>query len=719
MVYYLWLVKENSMAKKIILLILVLVLSNFAFANKYYQAGEQYLNNYQYSSAIEQFKNSLRQYPNDYNSRVGLINAYLARAAYDFNTLKDYQKALNDSRSGLFYIKYYDSEGINSTLQSAAEKTEKNIKEILSILKPDTSAQGLLKTAKLLRNQGELPSSFIVYQQLINTKYDNEAAIASGDILRILKNPSLAIIYYKKVIQKDPNNYEVLIKLGECYQETGNTTLAAENFNKALSLSNNSEVALNNLEKIWRQQIYKNPSDAEAHANLGVIYQHKGDYDAALAEYQKAEQFNPDNITTKLNLGTLYQAQGKYENAITLYDKVLFSNAENIEAREYKAQCLQALGKDKEAIIEYKRVVAFDANNINARNALLELSSKSADAKQYFSILDETIKDPIQKATAIYSAGYELHKNKKYDQAKEYYLKSLDLNSNQPDIYLNLSDIYVQLNDKTAAINILNEGKIKFPQNTQIQDRLNGFMSAQNQQIIEAGGNALLKGDYEKALSLYKSIQPQTADSLLGIASTYQNMGKYSESIEYYKKAYLADQNNIETAYYIASVYATIEDLTNAKTYLNLVLAKNPNHQNAKNLMNYINEEEGQKNINKALDLYNEKKYQDAYNLLSSMISKDPAYAVAYYYRGMVLDEQKKYEAAIIDYKNTLKYDKTFDLAYYSLGVDYDNLKNYKEAYDYYNKYLKSTNEKNEYTEFVTKRIEELKKYVPSLAQTK
>ena len=179
------------------------------------------------------------------------------------------------------------------------------------------------------------------------------------------------------------------------------------------------------------------------------------------------------------------------------------------------------------------------------------------------------------------------------------------------------------------------------------------------------------------------------------------------------------NQNNVETAYYIASAYVAIEDLSNAKTYVNLVLAKNPNHQNAKTLLKYINEEETQKSINSALDLYNAKKYNDAYVLLTAMISKDPSSAVAYYYRGMVLDEQNKYDAAISDYKNTLKYDSTFDLAYYSLGVDYDNLKNYKEAFNYYNKYLKATSEQNEYTEFVNKRIEELKKYVSNLTQTK
>lgn len=706
------------MPKKILIICFIILFTNFySNANTYYDNGTKLMNSYQYTSAIEQYKNAIRQYPNDYNSRIGLINAYSKRASHNYKTLKDNQKTLNDLRSALFYVKYYGDGAVTPPLQSAQASLEKNIKELLNIMKPDTSAEGLLASAQQLRKQGELPSSFIVYQQLINTKYDKAATTESGDILNALKNPSLAIVYYNKLLRTEPDNYDVLIKMGECYQQIGNTTLATENFNNALLHSKNSKVALDNLEKIWRQQVYKNPSDAEAHANLGVIFQQKGNYDEALAEYQKAEQLNPNNMTTKLNLGTLYQEQGKYENAITLYDKVLFNDAENINARKYKAQCLEALGKNKEAIVEYKRVAAFDENNVEAKAAIVKLTSATGSPDEFISSIEETYKNPYDKAIALYQAGYDMHKNKKYELAKTYYLKSLTYDKNQPDLYLNLSDIYVQLKDNSSAIKVLNEAKSLFPTNPQITQRLDQFKLADTQKALEDGGKALLKGDYEKALSYYKSVQPQTPESLLGIASTYQTMGKYNDAISYYKSAYNMAPNDIETAYYIASAYSAIDDFNNAKVYVNKVLAKNPNHQNAKTLLKYISEEEVQQGINKALDLYNTQNYQDAYNLLSSMISKNPTVAVPYYYRGMVLDEQKKYEQAILDYKNTIKYDSNFDLAYYSLGVDYDNLKNYKEAFAYYNKYLKITKEQNEYTSFVKNRIEELKKYVPNLTQ--
>lgn len=707
------------MPKKIILTLLLMSLAGYGLADSYYEMGTQYLNNYQYTSAITQFRNSLRQYPTDYNSRVGLINSYLARATYYNNTSKDYQKALNDLRSALFYLKYYEDGAVNASLQSATEKTENNINELLSVLKPNTTPDGLLLTAKQLRYQSELPSSFLVYQQLMGTKYDKEATIASGDILKILRNPSRAIVYYNKALKSEPNNYDLLTKIGECYQEAGDTNAAADAFNKVMQNSKNSDVALSGLEKIWRVQVAKTPSDAEAHSNLGVIYQQKGNYEDALIEYQKAEKLNPKNLNTKLNMGTLYQAQKKYDEAITLYDKVLFTDAGNVQARKYKAQCLKALGKNEEAMIEFKRVLAFSPNEKDINNEILSMATSASNPQEFMNILNETMNTPEEKANALYNFAYDLHKNKKYEEAKTYYNEALKLNQSIPDAYLNLSDVYLQQNDEKSAIDILTKGLALYPLNTQMNDRLKNMKLAASQQALEQAGKALLAGKYDEALTMYKSVSPETSDSLQGIALAYQSKGNLDDAINYYKKAYEIDSRNAEIPYYIASAYVSKDDANNAKIYLNKALALNPNHQNSKNLMKYLSEEDTQKTIDKALDLYNSKNYQDAYTLLTEAIIKSPSTSVLYYYRGMVLDEQKKYALAIEDYKKSANLDSQFDLAYYSIGVDYDNLKNYKSAYQYYKKYLSVTNEQNEYTQFTTKRIEELQKYVPNIAQTK
>ena len=59
------------------------------------------------TSAITEFRKALRINYLDNSARISLINSYLARATYYANQEKNYEKAANDFRSALFYLKIY------------------------------------------------------------------------------------------------------------------------------------------------------------------------------------------------------------------------------------------------------------------------------------------------------------------------------------------------------------------------------------------------------------------------------------------------------------------------------------------------------------------------------------------------------------------------------------------------------------------------------------
>ena len=77
--------------KKILFTLAVLFAVNTVFSNDFYEQGMRYMNSYQYSSAITEFKNALRINYMDNSARIGLINAYIARATYSANAEKKYQ----------------------------------------------------------------------------------------------------------------------------------------------------------------------------------------------------------------------------------------------------------------------------------------------------------------------------------------------------------------------------------------------------------------------------------------------------------------------------------------------------------------------------------------------------------------------------------------------------------------------------------------------------
>ena len=80
---------------------------SFADFREHYDLGQQYLYQSQYSSSIDEFKKALRINPLDNSARIGIVNAYLARATYYANKAGNYSDACDDFRSALFYIKYY------------------------------------------------------------------------------------------------------------------------------------------------------------------------------------------------------------------------------------------------------------------------------------------------------------------------------------------------------------------------------------------------------------------------------------------------------------------------------------------------------------------------------------------------------------------------------------------------------------------------------------
>ena len=78
--------------------------------NLYFNNAVSYLKNKKYSSPIIEFKKVLRFQPYDSTVRQSLCSAYLARADYYLNEEKNGKKAVNDLKSGPFYMKYWENE---------------------------------------------------------------------------------------------------------------------------------------------------------------------------------------------------------------------------------------------------------------------------------------------------------------------------------------------------------------------------------------------------------------------------------------------------------------------------------------------------------------------------------------------------------------------------------------------------------------------------------
>lgn len=77
--------------------------------------------------------------------------------------------------------------------------------------------------------------------------------------------------------------------------------------------------------------------DAEAYYNRGIAYDNKGEYDRAIADYNKALEINPRHAGAYNNRGLAYYSKGEYDHAIADYNKAIEINPRHAEAYNNRA----------------------------------------------------------------------------------------------------------------------------------------------------------------------------------------------------------------------------------------------------------------------------------------------------------------------------------------------------------------------------------------------
>lgn len=701
------------MKRKLVLLLSLIVIAQPVFADfkEHFDLGTQYLANYRYSSAISEFKDALRINYKDNSARIQIMNAYLARGMQYANNEKNWEKAADDYRSALFYMELYP-EKEKAQVASILDSVKKNLETCLNMAKFDRSPQSRYAKAKALRADGEFAAAAYEFNQALGEASQvKDCYSQTGDIMKILGNEPKAAEFYRKAISVDPTDISLRLSYAKLLDKLGSEEAAVEEYNYILTRSTDNKDVLNSLERIYKKKLEKSPSDADLNANLGAILQKEEKYDEALAHYKKAEQLSPSNINTRINIGTLYQQKGDYKTAIIAYDSVLILEPNNINANMYKAQCKAALGEQKAAQEIFKKVVSLDPTNSIAQTELFTSAKKSMSVPDFIEYVNKN-SNGADTTEMLYSYALDLHKANKYDDATTLYQYLLPKDKTG-ETYLNLAIVKIQQEKYNEALGTLSIAKEKFPENEMITKTISSVNETLLNKQLDKAAELYKNKDYANSIAEYLKIDPPTYDTMLAVASAYQNMEDNANAIAYYKKALDLKPTDSEVAYYIAALYADMEDFDSAEAYAQKSLLLNKNNKDSETLLAEIHKQNRGKMLEEAISLYDLQNYEQSLPLLNNVLAEEPDNAYALYYRAMIYDNDKKYYDAIKDYKKAIgiKPDE-LKIINYMLAVDYDNLEKYKEACEYYEKYLSSDVPEDEFKTYAADRAKELKEYV-------
>lgn len=202
----------------------------------------------------------------------------------------------------------------------------------------------------------------------------------------------------KELVEAEKNNPrdpKIHYYIGVCYHAKGLAKEAAAEFREAVSLKPNYSEAHNYLGLIYTEEgrlddaiaefraalanlLYETPSFAMS--NLGWAYYKKGDYGAALAQYQEILNRDPNSMILPIverNIGIVLHAQGRHAQALEHLRKSLELAPDFApeQTRYWIGKSLAAQGNLKEAQSEFELSIKAAPNSRFAAQSAAELEN--------------------------------------------------------------------------------------------------------------------------------------------------------------------------------------------------------------------------------------------------------------------------------------------------------------------------------------------------------
>lgn len=128
----------------------------------------------------------------------------------------------------------------------------------------------------------------------LNSKLQNTACAAIGDVCSLKGSYDEAIIYYLQAVKNDPENASAYIGLGNAYSKKGQFIEAIDALEKA---------------------VYIKPYWADARCSLGTAYSLAQNHEKAIDEFIQAININPNYASAHYGLGKAYVLACKTEKA--------------------------------------------------------------------------------------------------------------------------------------------------------------------------------------------------------------------------------------------------------------------------------------------------------------------------------------------------------------------------------------------------------------------
>ena len=347
--------------------------------------------------------------------------------------------------------------------------------------------------------------------------------------IRLIDNEA-AKFYLSKINLNQPhltNDPKIFNNLGILFNHFGEYDKALEFYEQCL------DIELKTLGVV-------HPSLAKSYNNIGIIWDSKGEYDKAIEFHQKCLDIRLKNYgagdyfvaSSYNNIGAAWKRKGKYDKALEFYHICLDIQLKSLGAEHPSvAISYNNIGGAYSGLAEYDRALDFYQKSLYIRLKTLDVAHPSV-------------------ASSYNNIGMMWGNRGEYDKALEFYNKCLDiqlktLGGDHPDVAStqnNIGAAWIIKGEYDKALEY-------YQKSLDIRLKTLGTEHPLVATVYNNIGNAWgSKGDYDRALDFYqKSLyirlktlgaeHPSVAISYNNIGEAKHSIGEYGKALEYYQKS--------------------------------------------------------------------------------------------------------------------------------------------------------------------------------------
>ncbi|MGA3066245.1 MAG: tetratricopeptide repeat protein [Tepidisphaeraceae bacterium] len=344
---------------------------------------------------------------------------------------------------------------------------------------------------------------------------------------------------YRKVLEREPGNAQVLHLLGVLRGQAGDSREAVDLLTRAAQIR---------------------PNDSEIFCNLGEAYRFAGRLPESIAAFRRSLGIHPKSAVAHQRLAHALRQSGHFDDAIAAATNAIALEPGLAEAYAALSLALGNKGRIDEAIVAARQAISARPNFSEAFNILGNLLTAKNQTSEAIAAYRQAIALRPAYAEAYYNLGIALAAEGSQADALEAYRAAVAIKPDYAVAWNNLGNALKELHRMVEALAAFERALEIWPESAEAHnnrglalwelDRVDEAIVAYQRAItlkpdypealLNLGNACKLTGDAEGAIAHYRraiALRPAYSDAYIDLGNALKDIGELDDAIAAYRRA--------------------------------------------------------------------------------------------------------------------------------------------------------------------------------------